>query len=198
MEIGYLVHEFPSLSETFVLNQITGLIERGHAVHILAASRGHDRDRHSDVDRFDLISTTRYFHQAPGSGSRRRAAAFVLSGSLRSPATALSSLNFLRFGRCVFSLELLRAALTCWDLPDLDILHCQYGPNGVLGSHLREVGAVRAPIVTTFHGYDIRLGQLKGPDVYRPLREKGEGFIAISAGNRRELENLGFAPVTAI
>jgi len=192
MEIGFLVNEFPALSETFILNQITGLIERGHAVHIFAASRGRDPARHPDVDRFELLGKTRYFHQAPGPGSRRRAAAFVFSASLRSPGTALRSLNVLRFGAS--SLELLRAALTCKNSPDLDILHCHFGPIGVLGCHLREVGMVRAPIVTTFYGYDFRQAQSKGPDVYRSLRENSEGFIAISTGARRQLENLGFAP----
>ena len=34
MKIALLVWKFPVLSETFILNQITGLIGRGHEVHI--------------------------------------------------------------------------------------------------------------------------------------------------------------------
>jgi hypothetical protein len=34
MKIAFIVGTFPSLSETFILNQITGLIDRGHEVHI--------------------------------------------------------------------------------------------------------------------------------------------------------------------
>ncbi|MEN9519388.1 MAG: hypothetical protein RLZZ381_1976, partial [Cyanobacteriota bacterium] len=34
MRIAFLVDQFPSLSETFILNQITGLIDRGHEIDI--------------------------------------------------------------------------------------------------------------------------------------------------------------------
>ena len=30
MNIAFIVSEFPRLSETFIMNQITGLIDRGH------------------------------------------------------------------------------------------------------------------------------------------------------------------------
>ena len=36
MKIAFIVDNFPCLSQTFVLNQITGLIERGHEVDIYA------------------------------------------------------------------------------------------------------------------------------------------------------------------
>ena len=36
MKIAFLVDSFPSISETFILNQITGLIDRGHEVDIYA------------------------------------------------------------------------------------------------------------------------------------------------------------------
>ena len=36
MKIAFIVTFFPALSETFILNQITGLIERGHEVDIYA------------------------------------------------------------------------------------------------------------------------------------------------------------------
>ncbi len=34
MKIAFIVWRFPVLSEAFILNQITGLIDRGHEVHI--------------------------------------------------------------------------------------------------------------------------------------------------------------------
>ncbi len=36
MKIAFIVGGFPSISETFILNQITGLIDRGHDVEIFA------------------------------------------------------------------------------------------------------------------------------------------------------------------
>lgn len=36
MRIGFIVSQFPLISETFIVNQAVGLIERGHQVHIYA------------------------------------------------------------------------------------------------------------------------------------------------------------------
>ena len=55
-----MVGTFPALSETFILNQITGLIERGHSVSIFAERASRDTEVHPDVDRFGLRGLTRY------------------------------------------------------------------------------------------------------------------------------------------
>ncbi len=36
MKIGFLVSDFPSVSETFIQSQIMGIIDRGHEVTIFA------------------------------------------------------------------------------------------------------------------------------------------------------------------
>ena len=36
MKIASIIHSFPNISETFILNQITGLIDLGHQVKIFA------------------------------------------------------------------------------------------------------------------------------------------------------------------
>ena len=36
MRIAFVVNSFPALSETFILDQIAGLIDLGHDVHILS------------------------------------------------------------------------------------------------------------------------------------------------------------------
>ena len=36
MKIAFIVSGFPTLSETFILNQITGLLDLGHDVEIFA------------------------------------------------------------------------------------------------------------------------------------------------------------------
>ena len=36
MRIAFIVSQFPLISETFIVNQAVGLIERGHQVHIYA------------------------------------------------------------------------------------------------------------------------------------------------------------------
>ena len=60
MKITYIVGTFPKLSETFVLNQITGLIDRGHEIEILSISKSNENTIHEDVDRYNLLPKTQY------------------------------------------------------------------------------------------------------------------------------------------
>lgn len=60
MKITFIVTEFPSLSQTFVLNQITGLIDRGHEVDIFANRAGDDSKTHEDVRKYNLLERTSY------------------------------------------------------------------------------------------------------------------------------------------
>ena len=41
LKIAFIAGVFPALSETFILNQITGLIDLGHDVDIFALERGY-------------------------------------------------------------------------------------------------------------------------------------------------------------
>src|SRR3989304_4179622 len=62
MKIVYLVGSFPKLSETFILNQITGLIDRGHEVEIVAYHNPKEEKVHVDVIQYGLIEKTHYIH----------------------------------------------------------------------------------------------------------------------------------------
>ncbi|MBI3289195.1 MAG: glycosyltransferase [Elusimicrobia bacterium] len=60
MKIVYLVGGFPSLSQTFILDQITGLIDRGHEVEILAYHDPREGQAQNAVRSYGLLEKTRY------------------------------------------------------------------------------------------------------------------------------------------
>lgn len=60
MRIAFIVIRFPLLSETFILNQIVGLIERGHEVDIYAYKAGDTSKMHPDVEKYHLLNRTYY------------------------------------------------------------------------------------------------------------------------------------------
>ena len=62
MKILYILQTFPKLSETFILNQMTGLIDRGHDIEILAERVPLEEESHEDVLRYDLLRKTQYIH----------------------------------------------------------------------------------------------------------------------------------------
>ena len=59
MRIAVLASEFPVLSETPFLNQITGLVRRGHEVALFAERPQPGVVFHPDVDRLGLAAVAR-------------------------------------------------------------------------------------------------------------------------------------------
>jgi len=65
MNIAFIVDLFPALSETFILNQITGLIDRGHEVDIYAWYPGNTTKIHPEVLKYRLQERTYYDVSVP-------------------------------------------------------------------------------------------------------------------------------------
>lgn len=59
-KVLFIVGSFPTLSEPFILNQITGLIDRGHDVYIYASAQETDGIQQSEVAKYRLIERTYY------------------------------------------------------------------------------------------------------------------------------------------
>ena len=54
MNILYVVSQFPKLSESFVLNEITELSRRGHNVSVFALDRTNENITHNEVEEIDV------------------------------------------------------------------------------------------------------------------------------------------------
>ena len=61
MKITYIVSKFPKLSETFVLGQITDLIDRGHDVEIISIEKPTDGTVHEEVYKYNLLEKKMVF-----------------------------------------------------------------------------------------------------------------------------------------
>jgi len=60
MKFTYIVRTFPNLSETFILNQITGLIDRGYNIDIISLNKPKNDIHHEKVYEYDLFKKTQY------------------------------------------------------------------------------------------------------------------------------------------
>lgn len=189
-----MVGTFPALSETFVLNQITGLIERGHSVSIFAERASRDTEVHPDVDRFGLRGLTRY-ESLPERFPDRL---MRLPSVWRADMPFLRSLNVLRFGSAAASLRLAWSVGMVNGATDFDIVQCHFGALGLKAALLRELGALRGRIVTAFHGEDITNYPRRFSDnVYASLFAHGDLFLPISARWNDSLTAMG-CPVDRI
>ena len=191
MKIAFFVGRFPVLSETFVLNQITSLIERGHDVSIFAEQDGGEASTHPDVDRFGLRNRVRYERMPDRAAARAR----QLPALWTSGQAARRTLNPIRYGRDAASLRLAWTARFLQEAPSFDIIHCHFGALGLKATRAREVGALRGRIVTAFHGEDVtNYPKRFRPGLYSPLFEQGDLFLPISARWNDSLMAMGCPP----
>ncbi|MBD1804924.1 glycosyltransferase [Microcoleus sp. FACHB-SPT15] len=194
MRIAFFVTYFPILSETFILNQITGLIDRGHEVDIYANQPG-DRDKmHPDVERYRLLDRTYYIPEFPKNLFFRllKGLGLVFANLSKAPLVLLRSLNVFKYGKEAASLWLLYLTIPLLNKKPYDIIHCQFGTDGLKGMWLRDIGAITGKLITTFRGYDISTYiQEHGEQFYDKLFAAADFFLTNCEFFRRRVIKLG-------
>lgn len=195
MKIAFLVGRFPTLSETFILNQITGLIDRGHEVDVYGWP-SEDEKCHDDIEKYDLLKRTYTAPSLPDSYLKRAIkGGGLLTQLLFKRAGAMGTLNLLRYRRLAASLRLLYASVphAREGSREYDVVHCHFGQNGILALALQELGFLNAKrILTTFHGHDVYVDVPRySSSTRRMLFKKGDGFTVNSEYTARNVVELG-------
>lgn len=194
MRIAVLVGAFPTVSETFILNQVTGLLDRGHDVRIIAEKAGKPEVIHNEIVTYGLMDRVRYSAQLPDDFPRRFMAALPLFGRfvLQKPVHGARFLKSTTFGRMDAPLDLLSDSVAFREVDSFDVLLCHFGPVGARAVRLRDAGMVRGRVVTFFHGFDVSaVLRRSGPNPYAQLFSTGDLFLPISDHWRRLLISLG-------
>ena len=194
MRIAFFVSAFPLLSETFILNQITGLIDRGHHVDIYAKNPGEMDKVHEDVRRYGLLESTFFAGDMPQNPLLRCLKAIALTaGNLNLSRLKIlgQSLNFHKFGRAASSLRLFYETLPLLNGSDYDVLHCQFGTIGPNVSRLRQIGAVRGSLIVSFRGSDATRYMKNRPGVYDALFREADLIMTVSRSLKKILVGAG-------
>lgn len=192
MRIALAITEFPSASQTFVLDHAVGLIARGHTVSLHPLKLGQTAAAHASIERLGLMRRVR--PAPPVLPTKRLARGKALlhpawRGLLRHPLLAARFL----LDRSGHRLERLRRCLSFWDeAAGLDLVHAHSGYNGVRLLPLYECGHLSAPLVVTFHGHDVH-AFLRGRPLgfYAPLFARAAALVVCSGFMRERLLALG-------
>ncbi|MEW6170797.1 MAG: glycosyltransferase [Candidatus Omnitrophota bacterium] len=190
MKIAIILGDFPKLSETFILNQITALIDLGHDVDIFAFNKTKENKVHSDVIKYNLLDKCVYF-DIPETRLKRIIKTFkiIFCYSFFYPRELFNCLNFKKFGGKYYALNKLFLIVNFLK-KKYDIIHCHFGPIGNETIFLKDIFP-KVKFIVSFHGYDIRLGLNLGGEIYKNLFEKANFIIAISSYTKEKLINLG-------
>ena len=197
MKIAYVVSAFPKLSETFILNQITGMIRKNHHVTIFADMKEDQDKLQADIEKYDLMSKTVYFG-LPLNKIRRIVGGLKLWVKLaaKRPRHALQSVNFFMYGAEAHSLRLLYELSTEELDPatNFDIVHCQYGKNGLQVLALRNLGFLNGKLVVSFRGTDISRHIKYNPRKYNRLFAEANLMLPVCNYFKDRLVSLGCEP----
>jgi colanic acid/amylovoran biosynthesis glycosyltransferase len=190
---------FPILSETFILNQIVGLIERGHQVEIYANYPAPESltKIHNAVEKYALIEKTYYRPkwENPKIYAVLKGLRLLFVNLGKEPVVLLRSLNPFQYGKEALSMRLLYWAIPMLKKEPYDIIHCHSAIVGVNGILLREIGAIQGKIITSFHGGDVSWQpKLYGKNVYKPLFKNGDWFTSNTKFTAETARELGCPP----
>ena len=197
MRIAYLPGQFPMLSETPVINQISGLVARGHEVTIFGDKPKQPARYHESIDRLNLLPLARYTPPIPESfGKRWRGVGrLIASHKGASRSALLRTLNPLVYAGRALSGKLAYQTSAYLPVTTYDMIHGGFGEQGVKALRMKRVGAIRGPLVTAFQGADLtKYLRIRGDRVYRWLFKAGDLFLPVSQFFANRLIELGAPP----
>jgi len=201
MKFAIFVDQFPVRSQTFVLNQVTGLIDLGVDVTILSLNSC-DKEIFNDenLKQYELAKRTIYLFNCNSTKKHKLSKLVsrfftVLKGLLISSnrLAIFKALNVSRYGQQAKSL-LLASIVSKHGKPfSFDTILAHFGFNGVTANQLRDLGFLQGNIATIFHGHDISNIQAltQQNKNYKALFKQGELMLPISELWKNKLVQLG-------
>ncbi|MBT1157917.1 glycosyltransferase [Aminobacter anthyllidis] len=135
MKVCFVVDKFPSLSETFVLDQISGCLERGIEVGVVCNETTFGKERNIDDPRWRNL---------PGGIEQWWGALGLLRPSLRRWSGRL-------WDKASTALDIAFAG----KLEKYDVIVAHFGNNGLRVARAMKQRRLTAPLVTIFHGHDV-------------------------------------------
>lgn len=194
--IGYLVGEFPKLSETFVSDEVKEHLRREVQVMVISLHRPpRQGGGWSNVAGVDLPVV--YVYRLRGQLQRIERLCIALLALLRHWRVWRVVFRA-GFGTYVDRVNTLCLAYRLGEIDrrgGIDLLHCHFGYRGHLAAALKSLGLLDARIVTTFHGVDMSAEiDRKGRDFYSLLFRFGDLFLPVSRMWADKLLALGCDP----
>ncbi|MBN1765150.1 MAG: glycosyltransferase [Sedimentisphaerales bacterium] len=189
MKIAVVVDEFPVISETFIINHITGLLELGYDVDIYARKHLRQAKVHPDVDTWQLMQKMTFF---PEGRCLRffKVLGLTLFNLIRHPVRVSRAVSVLSRRRRHLALRALYFYFYLLH-KSYDIIHCHYGVVGNFALGLK-MAVAEFKLVTSFHGHDVnKISIIGDKDVYKELFKCGDLFIANTNFTRQQMIALG-------
>lgn len=161
-KVTFVVNEFPVLSETFVIEQVCALIDKGFDVNVLACKKTSDANLTPKFKQYKLEQKLTYLDTF-ASGAKGKLQ--MLSSLVKNFYVIKSKKDFIKalfYSVKNKNMSSLRQLAICAQYAktrfDTDFVICHFLPNGHLAYALRKFSGLHCDTIATIaHGYDISL-----------------------------------------
>jgi colanic acid/amylovoran biosynthesis glycosyltransferase len=193
LRVAVWVKVFPPRYESFIVNQIEGLLARGHEVHVVANRKGDHWHLVSQQMQEQLKGRIHYQPSVPPRRMQRwvGAAAMSVASAVTRPSSVGALLGVVTRSARLGNTDLLFKMLPFLKQQPFDVVHCQYAPLGVTAVALKSWGALRGRIVTSCRGHDLSQLETGARSSYQQLFKQGDFFLPVCDHFRQRLVNLG-------
>ncbi|WP_168219964.1 glycosyltransferase [Salarchaeum sp. JOR-1] len=186
MEIAFLTNYFPKISETFIINQVIGLLERGHSVQIFALESPDEDVTHEVIDEYDLLERTTYF---PSPENYFHGLSRVGQLIVNYPASISQVLPSFRRGvEGGVRLSTLYQ-FKKFDCGGFDVYHAHFGQVGKRWDFLPD--ETDAPYVVSFYGKDASVDLSERPETYEHTFNVTDCVTVLSEDMREDVVGSG-------
>ncbi len=185
---------FPTFSETFIRNHVTGLIDRD--IDVLVHSSKKDKSNiealqdYKKYNLYDKIFSEKDY--LPKFFFNRIILAFFIlikAFFTRKLFFYIKTIDYSRFKKKAISLRYF-FLLNYIIKNNINIIHAHFGTNGRKLVFLKQIG-YPIKLITTFHGYDIRIEKNYAINFYKNLFNYSDKIISISNFNKQRLLSFG-------
>ena len=158
--IAIVVNYFPTVSETFIVNQINSLLDSGCDVSLFSYNKAETSILHDSFKKHQLLHKVRYFVKPPANKLKRLQTFFRWTsqnfGSINWPLF-FKALNVFKYGKEAYTLKLFYEAQWFLVPYEIDIIHAHFGMVGNRIAYLKAKNIIpeTVKLITTFHGYDL-------------------------------------------
>lgn len=189
-QITILTSTFPNLTETFILNQVIGLMNQGLKIDTISIIEPNLNKAHPDFDKYGCNKHLTIIGVPKNKLKRIMVASVIfLKLLIISPKKCLMAINK-KYTTASSSLKNL-FILNKYRNKKIDILQTHFGPNGIIGTFLKDVGIVEK-LVVTFHGSDINSYPKRfGEDVYASLYNSADIITANTLFTKNKIVKNG-------
>ncbi|MBO2544280.1 glycosyltransferase [Salegentibacter sp. BDJ18] len=195
MKIALVLGAFPTISETFIVNQITDLIDKGHEVSIFAFQKNNCEVIHQGVLEYNLLEKTVYFQEIQISKFGRYfdfLKFIVLNRKHINFFKIIQIFNFQRHGKKAINLRNYTKFKWILNHASFDIIHVHFGTNATYIAQMKALGYfANTRFITSFHGYDISPHLMNTyPKKYELLLQEVDLITANTKYTKSLIQNL--------